>query len=71
MKQRISIIVRGKSGALYSFTFDADPRYLAEWQADGLDVAEVLYSVPLWVVDLGLTRVWCAAQDAWRWLRLW
>lgn len=71
MRQRIRIIVTGKSGALYSFTFDADPRYLPEWQADGLDVAEVLNVVPMWAVDLGLFRPWCAVQDAWRWLRLW
>jgi hypothetical protein len=70
MKSMCSITVRGKHKT-WCFNFRADPKYLAEWEEDGLEVYEVLNTIPEWAVNHGLTRPWIAVQDAWRWLRLW
>ncbi len=70
MKQKISIEVRGKQKT-WSFTFDGDPKHLADWRADGLEVYEVDNTIPEWAVSLGLLRPWCLVQDAWKALRLW
>lgn len=70
MKQNFSITVRGKR-ATYAFTFTGDPAHLEGWRADGLEVDQVLNTVPVWAVSLGLTRPWCWAQDALQWLRVW
>jgi hypothetical protein len=70
MKQMCSITVKGKTKT-WCFNFLADTKYLAEWEADGLEVYEVMNSIPDWAVDLGLTKPWVRVQDLWRWLRLW
>jgi hypothetical protein len=70
MKQTLSITVKGKHKT-WSFNFPGDPKYLAEWEADGLEVYEVMNTIPLWAQRLGLTHVWCMVQDAWRFLRIW
>lgn len=70
MKTTCQIVVRGKTKT-WAFNFTADPKYIAEWEADGLDVSEVLNTIPEWAVDLGLTRLWVAIQDGWRFLKLW
>lgn len=71
MRSRFEITVRGKSGATFGFPFEGDPQYLDEWRAEGFEIEEVLNTIPVWVVDLGIARIWCRAQDAWKWLRLW
>lgn len=71
MKRPLCVNVRGKDGTVYGFPFDGDPQYLAEWRANGLDIDEVCNTIPVWVVSLGLTWVWCRVQDAWQWLRVW
>lgn len=70
MKQPIQIIVRGKRHT-WGFTFEGDPKHLADWRADGLQVYEVCNTIPAWAVDFGLLRLWVAVQDAWRWMRVW
>lgn len=70
MKRMMVIEVRGKT-KLWSFHTKVDPQYLAEWEADGLQIFILENSIPEWVVDLGLLRVWCRAQDAWNFLRFW
>lgn len=70
MKRKIEVMIRGKE-KLWGFTFYGDPKYLEEWRADGLEVNEVYNTIPLWAQQLGLTRIICRVQDAWRWLRLW
>lgn len=70
MKTLCSIAVRGK-GHEWNFIFKADPKYLEEWRADGLEVYEVMNTVPEWAADIGLAHLWCRVQDAWRWLRMW
>ena len=70
MKQKFSLVVRGKE-KLWGFTFEGDPAHLADWQADGLQVCEVLNRIPQWAQRLGLTYPWFRVQDAWRLARLW
>lgn len=36
-----------------------------DMRADGFDVVEVIYVIPDWAVDLGLSGVWCFAQRVW------
>ena len=42
-------------------------------RADGIEVVEIVNTVPEWVARIGMARVWCAAQDIWnlpsRWWR--
>ncbi len=71
MKRKFVISVRGRSGAEFGFLFEGDPRNLDDWRSEGFEVYEVENTIPEWVVTLGLERVWCRAQDAWQWLRLW
>jgi len=66
----MSIEVRGREKA-WGFLFEGDPAHLPDWLADGLEVYEVCNVIPEWVQRLGLTRLWCRVQDAWRWMRLW
>lgn len=70
MKRKIEITVRGKSDT-WGFVFQGDPKYLEEWLEDGLEVSEVLNTIPLWAQQMGLTHIWCRVQDVWRWLRVW
>jgi hypothetical protein len=70
MKTTCSITVRGKDHE-WSFSFKANPEHIEAWRADGLDVAVVLYRIPYWAHQMGLTRVWCRAQDVWQLVRLW
>ena len=70
MKGTCQIVVRGKSKT-WAFNFRADPKHLTEWEEDGLEVYEVLNTIPEWAKSLGLTRLWVAVQDLWKWMRLW
>lgn len=62
MNTKLSITIQGKNKK-WSFTFEGDPRHLDEWREDGLDVEEVLNTIPEWAVNWGLCRVWCFFQD--------
>jgi hypothetical protein len=70
MRQTLSITVRGKRHT-WAFNFKGDPADLAEYEADGLEVYEVMNTIPAWAQGVGLAHIWCAAQDAWRFLRYW
>lgn len=58
----MSITVQGKRHK-WTFDFYSDPKYMQEWIDDGLDVVLIHRRVPMWVVELGLTRVWFFFQD--------
>lgn len=62
--KQLSIEVRGKEKS-WSFTFLGDPKYLDEWRADGLEVFELVNTIPAWVADQGLwaIKLWCFLQD--------
>lgn len=69
-RKLLHITVRGKDKT-WGFEFYGYPRYLDEWRADGLDIVEVVNTVPMWVVDLGLTRARCFAQDVFNFRNPW
>lgn len=70
MKTTCRIIVRGRLHT-WSFPFVTDDqRYIKEWEADGLDVSEVVGTFPAWLPWWGV-RPWAAMQDAWKLVRLW
>lgn len=70
MKQWMVIEVRGREKQ-WSWHVKADPQYLEEWQADGIQIFILENSIPAWAVDLGLTHIWCRVQDVWKFLRFW
>lgn len=59
-----TISVKGREKT-WSFTIDVDPKYLPEWEADGLEIYELCNTIPQWVADRGYlaNRVWCFCQD--------
>lgn len=56
------IEVRGRR-ATWSIDFCASKAQIEDLRADGVEVYEVINTVPLWVADLGLTKVWCFLED--------
>lgn len=67
-----SVQVRGKQHT-WEFTVSAKPEHAQDWEDDGLIVSEVVNTIPEWVVDLGLLKLWVAGQDflLFRWKSLW
>ena len=61
-KKLLSVTVKGNEKK-YCFNFYGDPKYIPEWEADGLEVVEILNTIPIWVVDAGLTKPWIFMQD--------
>ena len=61
-KKHYSLKIRGKS---HTYTFDVwvDPRHLERWWADGIEIDEVVNTIPQWAVNVGLMRPWIFVQD--------
>jgi hypothetical protein len=68
-KKLMRVTVRGDRHT-WSFRTYQDPRNLAEWRADGLEIVEIENSVPMWL-PAGLTRAWCFAQDVFNFRNPW
>ena len=64
------ITARGKRSQ-WCFDVNADPKYLTEWQADGLEIYVVENSIPMWVAEAGMTRAWCFLQDVFNFRNPW
>ena len=62
MKKHLSILVQGKNHE-WAFDIYEDPKYLEEWREDGLEIDEVVNTVPEWAVNCGLTEIWIFVQD--------
>lgn len=60
----IGLEVKGRHKT-WGFAFYADPKLIAEWRADGLEVDVIENVIPEWIADLGLARAWCFIQDMW------
>lgn len=58
----LCIHIRGRHKS-WGFNFYGDPKYLDEWREDGLEVTEIVNTVPAWVVDIGMVRPWIFMQD--------
>ena len=69
-KKLLNVAVRGNSKE-WSFNFYGDPKYLEDWRSDGLEVYEVENTIPVWVNELGLTRLWCIFQDLFNFKNPW
>ena len=62
MKKLLSIEVRGNENS-WAFNFYGDSKHLDTWRDDGLIVNEIINTIPEWIVDLGLIRIWTFFQD--------
>lgn len=70
MNKLLSVRLHGNRRT-WQFEFYGDPKYLAEWRADGLEIYEVCNVIPAWIADLGLTRPWCFLQDVFNFKNPW
>jgi len=62
-KKLYSVIIQGKWHK-WSFDVWAYPEYAEEWKQDGLQVDEIVNSIPEWWVSIGLpVKLWCFFQD--------
>ncbi len=68
MSAKYSISVRGKHRE-WAFTVRGTPEHAADWRADGLDVVEIEYTIPAWVVAAGLVTPWVFGADIIKWLK--
>lgn len=62
MNKLMSVEVQGKKHK-WSFEFYGDPKYLDEWREDGLEINEIVNTIPVSVVNAGLAGIWIKAQD--------
>ena len=60
--RKLQITVRGREKQ-WGFMFDGDTRHLADWRADGLEIDEIINTIPEWVVDIRMLKPWCFMQD--------
>lgn len=66
-----SVEVRGKQSTWLIDTY-ITPQTAQDWSNDGLEVREVLNSIPTWYVDAGLpVRWWCFWQDVFHFKNPW
>jgi len=63
-KKLCSIVVRGNK-KLWSFHVYADTKYIHDWVADGIVIAEVENVIPDWIVSAGFVKQWIWLQDLW------
>lgn len=60
--KKMCISINGKE-KVWAFEFYGNPKYLLEWQADGVDVILIENEIPLWAVGMGLSKIWFFFQD--------
>jgi len=68
-KKLMSVTVKGERSR-WCFSIYADPQYLDEWRADGLEIYEVCNVIPMWVPGWAV-RPWCIAQDLFNFKNPW
>ena len=62
MSKHLSITVKGKNRT-WCFDILANSKYIQEWLDDGLDIVIIENTIPMFVVDCGLTHAWVFMQD--------
>ena len=62
MTKLYSLAIRGRKKS-WGFRIEADPRHVEDWRADGLELSEIVNTIPVWVVNLGLLRPYIILQD--------
>ena len=60
--KKYAVIVRGNEKE-WIFTTFLNPKYINDCLEDGIQIEEVINSVPLWAHQLGLMRIWFFFQD--------
>jgi len=61
-KKLYAVYVKGRERH-WSFPVLLDEKHIQEYRDDGLVVDEIVNTIPVWVVDCGLTKLWCFLQD--------
>jgi hypothetical protein len=47
----------------WAINIDLKPEHAADMRADGVDLGELYYRIPDWIVSAGLSRAWMFAAD--------
>jgi hypothetical protein len=68
MTRRHLLLIRGQRHE-WQLPVYADPKHVADWRADGIEIHESVGRVPTWLA--WAARPIMAVQRAWQWLRLW
>lgn len=61
---KAAIEVRGKRSS-WEVCWDASQSQIDAMREDGIEVDLIENSMPMWIVDIGMARVWCFFQDIW------
>jgi hypothetical protein len=64
VKKAVCLEIRGKHH-LWSIDTAMSQRQIDDMRADGVEVGELIYTIPAWAVEMGLLRPWCFVQDVW------
>ncbi len=64
LKKSVSLVVRGKQNE-WAVPCDMHQGQIDAMRADGFDIEEPIYTIPVWVAEIGLARPWCFVQDVW------
>lgn len=67
---RCVVDVRGKRSE-WGIPADLSRDAIEAMRSDGLNIIIPENTIPAWVVDLGLLRVWCFFQDLWNFKNPW
>lgn len=62
LKKRYCLEISGQNHT-WLFEVLVDPKYIKEWRQDGIEISELCNTIPEWIVEAGLTKVWCFFQD--------
>ena len=62
MKKNMSVTIRGKKSTWNVNGFMPDEQIEA-MREDGIELSEVINTIPVWVVEIGLLRPWCFLED--------
>lgn len=62
IKKKCTVTIKGKD-KIWSFEIWAQDSWIKDWREDGLEINEVIYSIPEWVVKLRLIKVWMRCSD--------
>lgn len=62
MKKLYTLTVKGQDKS-WCFEVMIDPKYVEEWRSDGIEIYELVNTIPEWVVAIGMLKPWCFFQD--------
>lgn len=60
--KRVCVTMRGMSSE-WGLLLDMSQMQIDAMRADGIEVNEVVNTIPMWAVETGLTTPWCFIQD--------